>query len=48
MRRRNARGVHVGGTSAGAASCSEHMIAFGDEGALRDRRQRARSRRASA
>src|SRR5262249_28296132 len=32
IRRRNARGVHVGGTSAGAAVLSEHMIAMGDEG----------------
>ena len=32
IRRRNARGVPVGGTSAGAAILSEHMIAFGDEG----------------
>jgi cyanophycinase len=32
IRRRNARGVTVGGTSAGAAILSEHMIAFGDEG----------------
>ena len=30
--RRNAAGVHVGGTSAGASILSEHMIAFGDEG----------------
>ena len=29
----NARGVHVAGTSAGAAILSEHMIAFGEEGA---------------
>ncbi|MBS0568297.1 MAG: cyanophycinase, partial [Proteobacteria bacterium] len=29
----NARGVHVGGTSAGASILSEHMIAFGKEGA---------------
>lgn len=29
----NARGVPVAGTSAGAAFLSEHMIAFGDEGA---------------
>ena len=29
----NAAGVHVAGTSAGAAFISEHMIAFGDEGA---------------
>jgi cyanophycinase len=33
IRRRNARGVAVGGTSAGAAILSEHMIAFGEEGA---------------
>jgi cyanophycinase len=32
IRRMNARGVHVGGTSAGAAFLSEHMIAFGKEG----------------
>jgi cyanophycinase len=32
IRRRNARGVPVGGTSAGAAILSEHMIAFGEEG----------------
>jgi cyanophycinase len=32
IRRRNARGVSVGGTSAGAAILSEHMIAFGEEG----------------
>src|SRR5262249_19211252 len=32
IRRRNARGVAVGGTSAGAAILSEHMIAFGEEG----------------
>ena len=29
----NAGGVHVAGTSAGAAFLSEHMIAYGDEGA---------------
>lgn len=29
IRRMNARGIHVGGTSAGAAFCSEHMIAYG-------------------
>jgi len=29
MRRRNARGVHIAGTSAGAAFVSEHMIAGG-------------------
>ncbi|MCK6529214.1 cyanophycinase [Myxococcota bacterium] len=33
VRRLNARGVHVAGTSAGAAFVSEHMIAFGREGA---------------
>jgi cyanophycinase len=33
IRRRNASGVAVGGTSAGASILSEHMIAFGDEGA---------------
>ena len=32
IRRRNARGIPVGGTSAGAAILSEHMIAFGEEG----------------
>jgi len=32
IRNLNARGVHVGGTSAGAGILSEHMIAFGDEG----------------
>ncbi|MBV6520063.1 MAG: Cyanophycinase [Gemmatimonadaceae bacterium] len=32
LRRRNAAGQHVAGTSAGAAFLSEHMIAFGDEG----------------
>jgi cyanophycinase len=32
LRRRNAAGLHVGGTSAGAAFLSEHMIAFGEEG----------------
>jgi cyanophycinase len=33
VRQRNAAGVHVAGTSAGAAILSEHMIAFGEEGA---------------
>ena len=33
IRDRNAEGVHVAGTSAGAAFLSEHMIAFGQEGA---------------
>lgn len=33
LRERNAEGVHVAGTSAGAAYLSEHMIAFGEEGA---------------
>jgi cyanophycinase len=32
IRQRNAAGVTVGGTSAGASILSEHMIAFGDEG----------------
>ena len=32
IRRLNASGVHVAGTSAGAAFISEHMIAFGAEG----------------
>lgn len=32
MRRVNAHGAHVAGTSAGAGFISEHMIAFGDEG----------------
>jgi len=32
IRRRNAAGVHVAGTSAGAAFVPEHMIAFGEEG----------------
>ena len=32
VRLRNAAGVAVGGTSAGASFLSEHMIAFGDEG----------------
>lgn len=32
VRALNARGVTVGGTSAGASILSEHMIAFGDEG----------------
>jgi cyanophycinase len=32
IRQRNAQGVTVGGTSAGASILSEHMIAFGDEG----------------
>lgn len=33
VRKMNARGVAVGGTSAGAAILSEHMIASGEEGA---------------
>ncbi len=33
LRRRNQEGLHVAGTSAGAAFLSEHMIAFGREGA---------------
>ena len=32
LRLMNAAGVHIAGTSAGAAFLSEHMIAFGDEG----------------
>jgi cyanophycinase len=32
IRSQNARGVTVGGTSAGASILSEHMIAFGDDG----------------
>ena len=32
LRDANLRGLHVAGTSAGAAFVSEHMIAFGDEG----------------
>lgn len=32
IRLQNAKGVHVAGTSAGAAILSEHMIAFGKEG----------------
>ena len=32
IRRANARGAHVAGTSAGAAFTSEHMICFGKEG----------------
>jgi cyanophycinase len=32
IRRRNAEGAHVAGTSAGAAFLGEHMIAFGKEG----------------
>jgi cyanophycinase len=33
LHRRNAAGMHVAGTSAGASFLSEHMIAFGKEGA---------------
>lgn len=33
LRLRNADGVHIAGTSAGAAYLSEHMIAWGNEGA---------------
>ena len=32
IRNRNAQGMHVAGTSAGASILSEHMIAFGKEG----------------
>ena len=34
LRDRNAAGVPIAGTSAGAAFLSEHMIAYGDEGAI--------------
>lgn len=34
LRSLNARGVHTAGTSAGASFLSEHMIAFGAEGAV--------------
>ena len=34
VRNLNARGVHTAGTSAGASFLSEHMIAFGEEGAV--------------
>jgi cyanophycinase len=33
LRRRNSEGMHIAGTSAGAAFLCEHMIAFGKEGA---------------
>ena len=33
LRQRNADGAHIAGTSAGASFLSEHMIAYGDEGA---------------
>ena len=33
IRRRFQRGLHIAGSSAGASFMSEHMIAFGDEGA---------------
>lgn len=33
IRKANARGAHVAGTSAGASYMSEHMIAFGEQGA---------------
>ena len=33
LRQSNAHGTHIAGTSAGAAFLSEHMIAFGEEGA---------------
>jgi len=32
LRERNANGVHIAGTSAGASFLSEHMIAFGEDG----------------
>jgi cyanophycinase len=34
LRRRHACGMHVAGTSAGAAILSRHMIAFGEEGSM--------------
>jgi cyanophycinase len=34
LRKRHASGMHVAGTSAGAAILSQHMIAFGEEGRL--------------
>jgi cyanophycinase len=40
IRERNAHGMPVAGTSAGAAFLSEHMIAFGEEGGSPRRRQR--------
>ena len=46
IRTRNAHGVHVAGTSAGASILSEHMIAFGKEGSSPTRRQRAPGARA--
>ena len=33
LRERNAKGVHIAGTSAGASFLSEHMIAFGEDNA---------------
>ena len=48
IRRANARGVAVGGTSAGAAILCEHMIAFGEEGAHAARRRRRAGARARA
>ncbi len=38
LRERNEQGLHVAGTSAGAAFLSEHMIAYGDEGSTPRRR----------
>ena len=32
LRQRNLEGLHIAGTSAGAAILSQHMIAYGDEG----------------
>ena len=40
LRRRNAEGMHVAGTSAGAAFLCEHMIAFGKEGRVAARQDR--------
>jgi cyanophycinase len=43
LRERHAAGLHIAGTSAGAAFLSEHMIAYGDEGATPHRRMVALS-----
>ncbi|HTE07042.1 MAG TPA: cyanophycinase [Planctomycetota bacterium] len=43
LRERNADGMHIAGTSAGAAFVCEHMIAYGDEGATPHRRMVALS-----
>jgi cyanophycinase len=43
LRERHEAGMHVAGTSAGAAFLSEHMIAYGDEGSTPHRRMVALS-----